>query len=185
MIVLADEVGFLMNPSVKKTWAKKGQTPVVVYRNRHHKKVSVLGALALRPATQHIELLCDFHPGSYVRGEQAAAFLRRVLAQFPGVPVDVVWDNLSAHRAPAVKELAATEPRLGLHYPAALRPGPQPRRGRVGIGQAPPHGQPRHRQPRHPARPRPQAPARHRPRPLLLRSCFKGARLALSLASAQ
>ena len=38
-----------MNPSIKATWAPRGQTPVVVYRNRHHKKVSVLGALALSP----------------------------------------------------------------------------------------------------------------------------------------
>jgi transposase len=113
---MADEVGFLMSPSVKKTWSPRGDTPVVRYRCRRHKKVSVPGAVALRPATGEVALPCDFHPDSYVRGEQAAAFLHRVLAEYPAGPVDVVWDNLAAHRAPIVKEVLAAHPRLALHY---------------------------------------------------------------------
>ena len=113
---MADEVGFMMNPSVKKTWAPQAKTPVVPYRCRRHKKVSVLGAVALRAATGGIDLLCDFYPDSYVRGEQAAAFLHRVLAEYPAGPVDLVWDNLAAHKAPIVKELLADHPRLTLHY---------------------------------------------------------------------
>jgi len=113
---MADEVGVLMSPGVKKTWSPRGDTPVVRYRTRRHKKVSVLGAVALRPAAGEVALLCDFHPDSYVRGEQAAAFLHRVLAEYPTGPVDVVWDNLAAHRAPIVKEVLAAHPRLTLHY---------------------------------------------------------------------
>jgi transposase len=113
---MADEAGFMMNPSVKKSWAPEGQTPVVPYRNRRQKKVSVLGAVALHPATGCIDLLCDFHPDSYVRGEQAAAFLHRVLAEYPTGPIDLVWDNLQAHKAPIVKEVVAEHPRLALHY---------------------------------------------------------------------
>ena len=51
-----------------------------------------------------------------MRGEQAAAFLHRVLAEYPGVPVDVVWDNLAAHKSPIVKEVLAAHPRLTLYY---------------------------------------------------------------------
>jgi transposase len=116
VILFADEVGFLMNPSVKKTWAPIAQTPVVPYRNRRREKVTVLGAVALHAASGQVELLCDFHPDSYVRGEQAAAFLHRVLCEYPDGPVDVVWDNLAAHRAPIVKEVLAAHPRLTLHY---------------------------------------------------------------------
>jgi transposase len=116
VILMADEVGFMMNPSVKKTWAPEAQTPVIPYRSRHHKKVSVLGAVALRAATGHVDLLCDFYPDSYVRGEQAATFLHRVLAEYPTGSIDVVWDNLQAHKAPIVKELLAEHPRLQLHY---------------------------------------------------------------------
>src|SRR5687768_15037985 len=106
----------MMTPCVKRTWAPVGKTPVVAYRNRRQKKVSVPGAVALHPATGHVGLLCDFHPDSYVRGGQAAAFLHRVLAEFPTGPVDLVWDNLSAHRSPIVREVVEANPRLALHY---------------------------------------------------------------------
>ena len=116
VIVMADEVGFMMNPSVKKTWAPQAKTPVVPYRNRRQKKVSVLGAVALHSAEGKIDLLCDFYPDQYVRGEQAASFLHRVLAEYPTGPIDLVWDNLQAHKAPMVKELLMDHPRLSLHY---------------------------------------------------------------------
>src|SRR5580698_1232552 len=97
VILMADEVGFMMTPSVKKTWAPEAKTPIVPYRNRRQKKVSVLGAVALHAVSGKTDLLCDFYPDSYVRGEQAAAFLHRVLAEYPCGPIDLVWDNLSAH----------------------------------------------------------------------------------------
>lgn len=116
VILMADEVGFMMNPSVKRTWAPRARTPVVPYRTRRHKKVSVPGAIALHPATGAVDLMCDFHPDSYVRGGQAAAFLHRVLAEYPTGLIDLVWDNLQAHKAPIVKEVLADHPRLSLHY---------------------------------------------------------------------
>jgi len=116
VILMADEVGFMMNPSVKKTWAPRACTPVVPYRNRRQKKVSVLGAVALHAVTGQIDLLCDFHPDSYVRSEQAAAFVHRVLAEYPRGSIDLVWDNLNAHKSKFVKELLVDHPRLRLHY---------------------------------------------------------------------
>jgi transposase len=124
VILMADEVGFMMNPCVKRTWAPRAKTPVVPYRNRRQKKVSVIGAVALRhaasasagTASASFELVCDFHPDSYVRGEQAAAFLHRVLAEYRGMAVDLVWDNLQAHKSPIVREVLAANPRLTLHY---------------------------------------------------------------------
>jgi transposase len=113
---MADEVGFMMNPSVKKTWAPRACTPVVVYRNRRQKKVSVLGAVALHARTGQIDLLCDFHPDRYVRSEQAAAFVHRLLAEYPAGPIDLVWDNLNAHKSKFVKELLVDHPRLSFHF---------------------------------------------------------------------
>ena len=105
-----------MTPSVKKTRAPRAKTPIVSYRNRWHKKVSVLGAVALHGKSGRLDLLCDFHPDAYVRAEQAAAFLHRVLAEYPGRQIDLVWDNLAAHKAPIVKELLVDHPRLRLHW---------------------------------------------------------------------
>jgi transposase len=185
VILMADEVGFMMSPSVKKTWAKRACTPVVPYRNRRQKKVSVLGAVALHPATAKIDLLCDFHPDSYVRGEQAAAFLHRVLAEYPRRRIDLVWDNLAAHRSPIVKEVLAEHPRLTLHY---LPPYAPDLNAAEGVWCLTKH----HRMANHTINDLQtlQNEAQRHLHELgqdqrLLRSCFEGAGLALSLPSAQ
>ena len=113
---MADEVGFLMNPSVKRTWAPKAKTPVIAYRSKRSQKVSVLGAVVLHAAQTQVDLVCDFHPDSYVRGGQAAAFVHRLLAEYPNRTIDLVWDNLNAHKSKLVKELLSDHPRLTFHY---------------------------------------------------------------------
>ncbi len=185
VILTADEVGFMMTPSVKRTWARRACTPVVPYRGRRQKKVSVLGAVALHPASGRVDLLCDFHPDSYVRGEQAAAFLHRVLSEYPGVPVDVVWDNLQAHKAPIVKEVVAAHPRLALHYLPPYAPDLNPQEGVWCVAK-------HHRMANHAIGDLDVLHAEARRHledisndPQLLRSCFTGAGLALSLDSAQ
>lgn len=182
---MADEVGFMMSPSVKKTWAKKACTPVVPYRNRRQKKVSVLGAVALHAASGKIDLLCDFHPDSYVRGEQAAAFLHRVIAEYPQNPIDLVWDNLAAHKSPIVKEVLAEHPRLTLHYLPPYAPDLNASEGVWSLTKY-------HRMANHTISDLDQLHAQAR-RHLdevgqdqqLLQSCFKGAGLALTLSRAQ
>jgi transposase len=185
VIFMADEVGFMMTPSVKKTWARRACTPVVAYRNRHHKKVSVLGAIALHAASGAVDLVCDFHPGSYVRSEQAAAFLHRLLAEYPTGPIDLVWDNLQAHKSPIVKEVMADHPRLTLHY---LPPYAPDLNAVEGVWCLTKH----HRMANHTISELDQLHAEARKHldevsqsPDLLRSCFLGAKLALSLSSAQ
>jgi len=185
VIVAADEVGFMMTPSVKKTWAPCGDTPAVPYRNRRQKKVSVLGAVALHAAAGRVDLLCDFHPDSYVRGEQAAAFLHRVLAEYPAGPVDVVWDNLQAHKSPIVKEVLAQHPRLTLHYLPPYAPDLNPVEWVWCLAK-------HHRMANHAIAEVDQLHAvakRHlddiAADQQLLLSCFRGAGLAVSLPSAQ
>ena len=129
MIVLADEVGFLMNPSVKKTWAPKAKTPVVAYRRKRQKKVSVLGAVVLHATKGTVDLVCDFYPESYVRAGEAAAFVHRLLAEYPDRPIDLVWDNLNAHKSKLVKELLIDHPRLRFHYLPPYAPDLNPAEG--------------------------------------------------------
>ena len=145
----------------------------------------MLGAVALHPATGRVELLCDFHPDSYVRGEQAAAFLHRVLAEYPAGPIDLVWDNLQAHKAPIVKEVLAEHSRLALHY---LPPYAPDLNAAEGVWCLTKH----HRMANHTIDDleRLHAEARRHLDEVgrdqaLLQSCFKGAGLALSLDSAQ
>jgi transposase len=182
---MADEVGFMMNPSVKKTWAPKAVTPVVSYRNRRQKKVSVLGAVALHAGRGKIDLLCDFHPDSYVRSEQAAAFVHRVLAEYPTGPIDLVWDNLNAHKSKFVKELLVDHPRLTFHYLPPYAPDLNAVEGVWSLTKY-------HRMANHTISELDalHAEARRHLHDVgqsqqLMQSCFKGAGLALSLPRAQ
>jgi hypothetical protein len=185
VIICADETGFTMNPSVKKTWALTGKTPVVVYRNRHHKKVSVLVALAYQPLRDSIQVLCDFHPDSYVRSGQAAAFVHRLLAEFPGRRIDIVWDNLNAHRSKLVKELPKQHPNLHLHFLPGYAPDLNPSEMLWCLSKY-------HRMANHAIDNVPELHAEAdrvinevAQRDDLLRSCFTQAKLALWKASAQ
>jgi len=188
-----------MNPCLKATWAPVGQTPVVQFRNRHHKKVSALGAIALRPVSGSgggsggegagdsgsLELLVDWHPGSYVRGVEAAAFVQRLLKHIPQGPIDLVWDNLQAHKSPLVKQLAKDDPRLRIHYLPPYAPDLNPVETLWSMTKY-------HRMANHAidtleeleatARRHVEAVGAER---RLLEACFKSAGLALSLSSDQ
>jgi transposase len=182
---MADEVGFMMSPCVKRTWAPVAKTPVVPYRNRRQKKVSVIGAVALHAASGAVDLICDFYPDSYVHGEQAAAFLHRVLAECPAVPIDLVWDNLSAHRCPIVKEVVQSNPRLHLHYLPPYAPDLNAAEGVWSLSKY--HGMANHSidtlELLHATAAEHLAEIRSDSN--LLRSCFAGAGLELSLRRAQ
>jgi transposase len=129
VIVFADEVGFLMNPCVKGTWAPKGKTPVVQYRNRHHRKVSALGAIALH-ADGRLELLTDWYPDRYVRAAEARSFVDRLLAHFPNQKITLVWDKLQAHRSKLVKEaVIASGGRLTIEHLPSYAPDLNPVEG--------------------------------------------------------
>jgi hypothetical protein len=124
-------------------------------------------------------------PDSYVRGGQAAAFLHRVLAEYPAGPVDVAWDNLQAHKAPIVKGVLAANPRLAPHY---LPPYAPDLNAAEGVGCLAKY----HRMANHAIAEVDalHAEARRHPDDIaddqeLIRSCFKGAGLALSIPIAQ
>jgi hypothetical protein len=116
VVVAADETGFLMNPLLKKTWAPAGKTPVVAYRTRHRRKVSVPGAVTCQPSRGLFEAVCDFHPDACVRAPQAAAFIHRLLAEHPGRRIDLIGDDLDAHRSKRVKERVEQRPNLHVHH---------------------------------------------------------------------
>ena len=105
----------MMNPCDKATRGAGGPDAGGPYRNRHHKKVSALGAITLA-ADRTLGVLIDWYPGSYVRGPEAVAFAERLLKEIPEGPVDLVWDNLSAHKSKLLKAWLVDHPRLRIHY---------------------------------------------------------------------
>ena len=56
-LVFLDESGFLLIPTVRRTWAPRGQTPVLYHRYRHDK----VSAITVSPVRQHCGLYAHFH----------------------------------------------------------------------------------------------------------------------------
>lgn len=117
-----------MVPCLKATWASVGQTPIVHHRNRWHRKVSVIGALAVEPDGSHVELLTDWHPDHHVTQLEVVAFLDKLLKQFPDRPITLIWDKLQAHRSALVRRrfLLADHPRMMMHFLPSYAPDLNP-----------------------------------------------------------
>ncbi len=97
-IVFVDESGFSERPAVRRTWAPRGQTPVLTHRFRSWNNLSVIGALAYRarsPKSARVFLMT--HRGA-VRSPQIVQFLKHLRRHIRG-PVVLLWDGLNAHRS--------------------------------------------------------------------------------------
>jgi len=110
-LVFVDESGFLLIPSVRKTWSPVGQTPVLRHRYGHD-RISAISGLAVSPKRFHCALYCQLYEDN-IQGEEVAAFLRHLLRQVHGHLI-VLLDNGKPHRGEPVKELLARTSRLHL-----------------------------------------------------------------------
>lgn len=94
-----DESGFRPLPAVVRTWAPRGQTPLL----REWLTWDHLSAIsAITPAG---ELYLSVQERAF-KGPDVVAFLQQLLDHLPGLLL-VVWDGISTHRSRAVKDLLA------------------------------------------------------------------------------
>lgn len=98
-IVFVDESGFSLRPSVRRTWAPKGQTPII----RHHfnwKRLHAVGAICCKPdgTAPNLQIQLQAVP---VNGETTIAFIDALHKSVDG-RVTLIWDGLPAHRSTKV-----------------------------------------------------------------------------------
>jgi transposase len=101
-IFFQDETGFTQQPSVRRTWAPRGQTPVLRSRGNHWTKTSVAAALGFRWDGQKTRLLARTKPNSF-NTESLITFLNELKRFVKGAQVILVWDHLPAHRSKVMK----------------------------------------------------------------------------------
>jgi transposase len=95
LIVFVDESGISERPTRVRTWALKGQTPVIQFHfNWNH--VSVIAGLT------RTNCLFRLHEGS-IRKEEIVEFLKALKAHLKQ-PLLVIWDGLKAHRSRLVRD---------------------------------------------------------------------------------
>jgi transposase len=101
LIVFEDESGVSLLPSVRATWAPRGQTPVLRHRF-NWKRLSLAGALAYEPDGSDAHLVFELRPGAY-KDELLIEFLTHV-DDTEQRPVLLIWDGLPAHRSRRMTE---------------------------------------------------------------------------------
>jgi len=100
-LVWVDEAGFYLLPAAVRTYAPRGQTPLLRGPlTRDH--LAVIGGI-----TPTGQLLLCAQPRPY-RGADVARFLRHLVRHVPG-QLTVIWDGAPIHRGQSVRAFLASE----------------------------------------------------------------------------
>lgn len=90
-----DEAGFSDRPSVRKTWSRRGKTPIVAsaggWKNR-----SVIGTVMATPTGEHPRYFGSIKPQA-VRSPDIVLFLKNLKRHLHGKKLILFWDGLKAH----------------------------------------------------------------------------------------
>lgn len=105
-LVCVDEAAFYLLPGVVRTWALRGQTPILSeILSRDH--LSAISAI-----TPQGQLYLQLKEGA-MDGWDVVRFLCHLLHHIPGKLL-ILWDGASIHRGEAVRKLLDTDPEQDL-----------------------------------------------------------------------
>jgi len=87
-----------MLPTVRRSWAPTGQTPILRHVLRKWSKVSAISALSLSPVRRRPGLYTKFLSRRNVHAPEVVAFLRSLRRHLRG-PITLLWDRGQSHKA--------------------------------------------------------------------------------------
>ena len=96
-LVFEDESGLAQQPVVRRTWAPRGETPVLRHTLNSWKRLSVATAPGFRGDGRRARLYFQTRPGTYTTAP-LIAFLRTLKRHLRSRPVILLWDRLGAHK---------------------------------------------------------------------------------------
>lgn len=108
-LAFLDESGFMLIPPVCRTWALRGQTPIVGHFYRRD-RISAISALTVSPRRRHYGLYFSFQAGNIKTGD-VAVFLGELLRHLRGHVV-LLWDKALIHRGKPVQRIRQRFKRL-------------------------------------------------------------------------
>lgn len=120
-VVFLDESGFQLTPSVRRTLAPRGQTPVLECWDRRD-RLSAISCITLSPVEGRPGLFFELLPvNRTVHAEDVVAFLKALKRQLRG-PFTVVWDRSKIHSKSAVVQafLAANPEIVAEDFPGYM-----------------------------------------------------------------
>jgi transposase len=102
-LAFVDETGFMLNPTVRRTFAPRGKTPVAKVADPHG-RISTIGAITVDPQRKCVGLVYNMlgDNGNF-RGPGIAYFVRMLQAAIGG-PVTIIWDRITIHSCEQVEQ---------------------------------------------------------------------------------
>ncbi len=111
-----DEAGHTLRPPKARTWAPRGQTPVIPVSGKGSGRISIAGLFCVHPdsnSAERIHLLYRIKIHRKRKGERNSfaetdyAALLDAAHQYLKAPLVVIWDNLNTHISTAMRKLIA------------------------------------------------------------------------------
>jgi transposase len=111
-VVFLDESGFMLTPTVRRTWAPQGDTPLLSCWDRRD-RLSAISCITVSPQRVRLNLFFTLLPdNTNVNAQHVVDFLRQLKRQLRG-PFTVIWDGAQIHRrAKIVKAYLAEHPEI-------------------------------------------------------------------------
>ena len=107
-----DESGFMLTPTVRRTLAPRGQTPILRSWDRHD-RIAAISAVTVSPRRRRVGLYFRLLPDdTNAHGEDTVAFLKQLRWHLPG-PMTILWDGSNIHgRSKVVRAYLAEHPEI-------------------------------------------------------------------------
>lgn len=111
-LVFLDESGFMLTPTVRKTWAPQGQTPLLSCWDRRD-RLSAISCITVSPRAGKLNFYFTLLPdNTNAQAEDIVAFLRQLKKQLGG-PFTVIWDGSPIHqKSLIVRALLSSHPEI-------------------------------------------------------------------------
>jgi len=108
-LAFVDESGFMMTPTIRRTFAPRGSTPVNKVFDPHG-RVSVSGAITVSPKRTRVGLQYYMLSDNVnFRGPSVIDFVKHLRSQICR-PITIIWDQIIIHSADVVLEYLQTVP---------------------------------------------------------------------------
>src|ERR1043165_9191949 len=107
-LVFEDESGLSHHPVVRRTWAPRGQPPILTHVGSNWKRLSIAAALAFRWDGHRRRVYFQTRPGTYT-DERLITFLRALKRHFRRRRVILLWDGLAAHKSRRMRAYLARQ----------------------------------------------------------------------------
>lgn len=111
-LVFLDESGFMLTPSVRRTWAPRGQTPILDAWDRRD-RISAISSITVSPVNRRLNLYFELLPQNQnAHAEDIVAYLRHLRARLR-TPLTVLWDGSRIHdRSTLVRAFLEEHPEI-------------------------------------------------------------------------